>query len=147
MNLARVAVHRFGGLAVPVACIVIALLLPVRAWACGEALAAQSRLLAKDAELSIAFAPSAKPISVGQHFTLDVYVCPEPGNAMPSGLKVSADMPAHRHGMNYKTTVRALGHGRFAVEGLMFHMPGRWRFIFEVTTAKGTQRLTREIDV
>jgi hypothetical protein len=147
MKPARVAVHRFGGLAVPAACIVTTLLVPMQAWACGEALAAQSRLLAKDTELSIAFAPSAKPISVGQHFTLDVYVCPEPGNAMPSRLKVSADMPAHRHGMNYKTTVRALGNGRFAVEGLMFHMPGRWRFIFEVTTAKGNQRLTREIDV
>jgi hypothetical protein len=147
MNPPRHALLRPWGLALPAACFFMVLFLPVQAWACGDALPAQSRLLAKDAELTIAFAPSAKPISVGRHFTLDVYLCPEPASTMPSSLKVSADMPAHRHGMNYKTTVRALGNGRFAVEGMMFHMPGRWRFIFEVSTAKGSQRLTREIDV
>ena len=40
-------------------------------------------------------------------------------------------MPAHRHGMNYRATVSTLSPGVYRAEGLMFHMPGRWRVIFD----------------
>jgi hypothetical protein len=45
-------------------------------------------------------------------------------------------MPAHRHGMNYKTSVSGKGSGRYRVEGLMFHMPGHWEFAFDVVIGK-----------
>jgi hypothetical protein len=45
---------------------------------------------------------------------------------------VDAQMPEHRHGMNYRPTVSATGNGRYVAEGLLFHMPSRWQLRFDV---------------
>jgi hypothetical protein len=50
-------------------------------------------------------------------------------------------MPEHRHGMNYRPTVTAVAPGRYRVEGLLFHMPGRWDLLFDVDSGAGTERL------
>ena len=71
-------------------------------------------------------------VSVGKHFTLEVAACAKPGSPPPESLKLDASMPEHRHGMNYAPTVSSLGPGRWRAEGLMFHMPGRWEFSFEL---------------
>ena len=69
-------------------------------------------------------------ITVAKHFTLEVAACSKSGGRAPESLKVDATMPEHRHGMNYAPTVKKLGPGRWQAEGLMFHMPGRWEFVF-----------------
>ena len=97
---------------------------------CGAQLGGPARQVAELGTLTVVFAPRPWPVPVGRHFALDIAVCAAPGSALPASLRVDADMPAHRHGMNYKPTVQALGDGRFVAEGLMFHMPGRWRFLF-----------------
>lgn len=97
---------------------------------CGEHLVGPARQVAELGGLTVVFAPRPWPVPVGQHFALDIAVCAAPGMAVPTSLRVDADMPAHRHGMNYKPTMQALGDGRFAAQGLMFHMPGRWRLRF-----------------
>lgn len=120
---------------------------------CGDALPAAHRLLTDPGAASggwqIAFAPSPAPLPTSRHFALDIVVCPPPGAALPATLMVDADMPAHRHGMNYRASVTALGGGRFRADGLMFHMAGRWRVIFDLPAADGAaaRRLTREIDL
>jgi len=58
---------------------------------------------------------------------------------------VDAWMPEHRHGMNYKPSVVALGAGRYRADGLMFHMSGRWEFVFEVRTAGKIERLAHSV--
>lgn len=121
--------------------------------ACGDDLPTAHRLLAGGSSpadaLQIAFAPRPAPLQAGRHFALDIVVCPAPGQAVPATLAVDADMPAHRHGMNYRASVTALGGGRFRAEGLLFHMAGRWRLIFDLPAADGqpARRLTREIDL
>jgi hypothetical protein len=83
---------------------------------------------------------------VGQHFAMDVMVCPKGAGTIPAGdLHVDAHMPAHRHGMNYRTTAKSMGDGRYAVEGFLLHMPGRWEFIFDVRADGRTDRLTRSV--
>ena len=37
--------------------------------------------------------------------------------------------------------------GRYRAEGLMFHMPGRWEFLFEVRGADGTERFGHSVRV
>lgn len=113
------------------------LALPAAAAGCGDQLPPSSRQLAQGEDYTVAFAPSAWPIPVGRHFSADVVVCALPGAPRPVTLRVDADMPAHRHGMNYRASVRHLGQGRFAAEGLMFHMSGRWRYVFEVDGVVG----------
>jgi hypothetical protein len=46
--------------------------------------------------------------------------------------------------MNYKPTVTASAPGRFRAEGLMFHMPGRWQFVFEVGDGRRSDRVTAD---
>jgi cytochrome c peroxidase len=69
---------------------------------------------------------------VGKHFPLEVAACAKPGGKPPASLKVDAQMPEHRHGMNYAATLKELAPGHWRAEGLMFHMPGKWEFVFFV---------------
>ncbi len=121
--------------------------------ACGDDLPAAHRLhtetTATSAGWQVAFAPNPAPLASGRHFALDIAVCAPPGAVLPATLVVDAEMPAHRHGMNYRASVTPLGNGRFRAEGLMLHMRGRWRFSFDLPAANGSPglRLTREIDL
>jgi hypothetical protein len=91
--------------------------------------------------LVLAYRTVPAKIPTGSHFVLEVLVCPKAGASAPNGLKADAHMPEHKHGMNYRPSVRAEGPGRFRSEGWLFHMPGRWEFVFEA----GTERLTDSV--
>jgi hypothetical protein len=84
-------------------------------------------------------------IQVGQHFSVDALVCADAGT--PVLARVDAQMPEHRHGMNYRATVASSGAGRYVAEGLLFHMPGRWQLVFDVERAGQRTRLTSEVNV
>lgn len=132
------------------AALILALLaaaMPASASGCGDHLVGAARLQTQGDGYTVVFAPRTWPIPVGRHFNMELVLCVPPGVATPASVTVDADMPAHRHGMNYRTSVRALGHGKFVAEGLMLHMPGRWRFIFDVAGVKQTVRLTHEVQV
>jgi len=92
----------------------------------------------------LAYRTHPAPVVVGQHFALDVIVCARAPHDRVTELRVDARMPEHRHGMNYRPSVTDRGGGVYRVEGLMFHMPGRWQYVFEVRDARGTERLTQD---
>jgi len=80
------------------------------------------------------WSPEPAPLKVGQPFALRVQLCPLDAEL----LRVDATMPEHRHGMNYRPSIQAMGQGRWRVEGLMWHMSGRWELRLDVK-AQGTQ--------
>jgi hypothetical protein len=80
------------------------------------------------------------PLKVGQHFVLEFAVCPT-----PESVRVDAQMPEHRHGMNYRPTITATGEGRYRAEGLMLHMAGKWELVFELRTKDSVQRVTQTL--
>lgn len=84
---------------------------------------------------------------VGEHFTLELLVCPRGETPRPDTVRVDAEMPEHRHGMNYRALVTAEAPGRYRADGLLFHMPGRWELIFEVRASGRSDRLTRSIEL
>jgi hypothetical protein len=84
-------------------------------------------------------------VAVGQHFAVEARVCAKGAGAAPTALRVDADMPAHRHGMNYRAKVVPKGDGRFVAEGLLFHMPGHWRLLFDVEAGGRRERLTADL--
>ena len=86
----------------------------------------------------LAFRPES--ISVAQHFALEIAACAKSA-AKPEQIKVDAHMPEHRHGMNYAPAVRQTAPGRWRAEGLMFHMPGKWEFVFELRADGKTDRM------
>jgi hypothetical protein len=83
----------------------------------------------------------AAPITVGRHFAIDVQLCP----ADATLARVDATMPEHKHGMNYRPSVKATGAGRWRAEGLMFHMPGRWELRLDVQAGGRTETLVDTI--
>ena len=93
--------------------------------------------------MSISYWTVPVKIAVGQPFVLDLAVCPKRNAQVSDRVKMDAHMPEHRHGMNYRTKVEALGSGRFHSEGWLFHMPGRWEFVFDV----GAERLTHSVRI
>ena len=112
--------------------------------ACGEALGADARALAGDGwQLAWHAAPS--PIPVGRHFVLDIALCAPAGQALPATLHVDATMPEHRHGMNYRPSVQALGGGLWRAEGLLWHMAGRWELRLDVEAAGATHALRQSV--
>ena len=82
-------------------------------------------------------------IAVGQPFMLELAVCPKPDAALSRRIKLDAHMPEHRHGMNYRIKVISLGEGRYRSEGWLFHMPGRWEFVFDL----GAERLAHSVRI
>jgi hypothetical protein len=80
---------------------------------------------------------------LGRHFTVEAIVCAAPPPAVLSA--VDADMPEHRHGMNYRPVLTTTAPGRYVADGLMFHMPGRWRLLFDVERAGRRARLASDV--
>ena len=93
------------------------------------------------ARYALAYRTQPAQIAVGEHFTVEFRVCARGAAALPGAVGVDAWMPEHRHGMNYKAGLTSLGDGRFRAQGLMFHMPGRWEFVFDV----GGERLADSV--
>ena len=93
----------------------------------------------------LAYRTKPDKIAVGQHFAMDLVVCAKASQPAPESLRIDAHMPEHRHGMNYRTTVKPADRGRYLAEGFMFHMPGRWEFIFEVRSGGKTDRVTQSV--
>jgi len=85
------------------------------------------------------------PIRVGQPFAVDLTACAKSPGGELRELRVDAQMPEHRHGMNYAPKIAATGDGRYSAEGLVFHMPGRWQLIFEARVDGSGERLTTDL--
>lgn len=136
-------------LAPPALALVLVLLagLPAAGGAAGpcEAAPGEPGRRAESARYVVAYRTVPAAIVVGQPFTLDAAVCARPGAAAPTGLRVDAHMPEHRHGMNYRTTVTALGESRYRAAGLLFHMPGRWQLVFDLAAGPAIERLTADV--
>ena len=84
-------------------------------------------------------------LAVGQHFLVELLVCPKGGQPAPEGVRVDGFMPEHNHGMNYRAEIKAAEGGRYLADGLMVHMPGRWDFIFEVRGGGKADRMTHSV--
>ena len=97
----------------------------------------------ESARIALSYRTIPAQIAVGQPFVLEFAACPKRGAAIAERVKLDARMPEHRHGMNYRTRVTSLGAGRFHSEGWLFHMPGRWEFLFDV----GSERLIHSVRV
>lgn len=103
----------------------------------------------RNGEQALAYQPLGMTgrIPMAKHFALDVLLCDKNGISASRLHKADATMPEHRHGMNYRPVITPLGDGRFRVEGMMFHMAGRWEIVFEVQTGKETTRFSHDVQI
>ena len=108
-------------------------------WAMGCSLAADAGALLTGDGLKLAWKAVPAPIVAGRPFAIELQVCPVDARV----LRVDATMPDHRHGMNYRPSLRPLGDGRWRAEGLLWHMAGRWELQIDVD-AGGRRQVLRQ---
>lgn len=107
-------------------------------------------LTSNDGAYRVAYRPEPAPIPLNEPFRLSVWVTDAGGAAPVPGdlvLWVDAAMPHHQHGMNTQPSVRRLGDGRFDVDGMLFHMAGRWELYFDVTLGAITERAQTDVNL
>lgn len=96
------------------------------------------------AEGPVQLAWRAEPApAVGRGFALHLVVCPADARL----VRVDATMPDHRHGMNYRPSVHALGEGRWRADGLLWHMGGRWELRFDVEAGGVRHSLRQDVQL
>lgn len=111
---------------------------------CGRSLGSTATRLTEGGVVLV-FIASIVPIAAGQQFGVDFVLCA--AGPAADEVRVDAQMPEHRHGMNYRASVRSLGSGSYRADGLLFHMPGRWDLIFDVRRGNKVQRLSQALQV
>ena len=128
-----------------IAAALVGVLLATPAWAdCALDLGRGTGWVVFSDQYLMAFRTDPLRIEVSEPFALVVNVCTRRGGPAEL-LAVDANMPEHRHGMNYRAAIVAKGDGRFRAEGLLFHMPGRWEITFDVRAGDDSERLTHDI--
>jgi hypothetical protein len=91
--------------------------------------------------VQLAWRAEPDPIAVSRPFALLVTLCPADARL----LRVDATMPEHRHGMNYRPSLQPLGGGLWRVEGLLWHMAGRWELRLDVEAAGAAHSLRQSV--
>lgn len=88
------------------------------------------------------FEPQPKEFPDNEAFRFEVWVIPryELRSAADLTLSVDAAMPQHGHGMNRVPRVSRLEPGHFLVEGMYFHMTGKWELYLDITDGALTER-------
>lgn len=97
-----------------------------------------SRVVSEGGSFRLTLQAAPAPIPLNELFEIVVSVdvsAAADDSSNPVWLRASAEMPAHKHGMNTRVIVEQLDDGRFTLKGLLFHMRGEWLITFDV--AKG----------
>lgn len=90
-----------------------------------------------------------EPLRTRKLLTVRLRIEDAEGNAVDGAtIAVDGGMPQHGHGLPTQPRVtRALGNGRYEVDGVRFNMGGWWELKFRVATSAGTDSVTFNIDL
>ena len=100
--------------------------------------------------------PSPDVIPRGRPFAIEAWIfaaadpkrAPAPLAPLSNlSLDVDATMPEHGHGMNRIPKIMRRDDKGFHVEGLLFHMPGRWELHLDVTSGAITERAQVKVEL
>jgi hypothetical protein len=121
----------------------LALLSSGSAGACVAGLEGAGTRRAAAGEVTVLFRLDPLAIALSEPFGVDLAACDGAGRALEI-VRIDAQMPEHRHGMNYEPSLRVEAGGRARADGLLFHMPGRWQFTFDVKDGAAIRQLTAD---
>jgi hypothetical protein len=111
----------------------------------------EGRTLASNAgAYRVVYRSSPASIPRGEVYALEVWVFDAHDATHPLtdvGLTVDAAMPEHQHGMNRRPVIHPGTGGEFQVEGLLFHMSGRWELYFDITRGAITERAQVSVEL
>ena len=106
-------------------------------------------LVTDEGTYRVTYTPSPDPIPLNANFSLALTIAYADGRekALPDDLQLKADatMPEHKHGMKQTPTTTKNHSGSFTIDGMLFHMPGRWVFKAEITAEGKTESVSFDI--
>jgi hypothetical protein len=100
----------------------------------------------KGAPFKVMLELNPKPVVVSSPVQAKIGVCIGQGISI-TRIAINATMPLHRHGMNYRATLRRQVGNTFKATGLFFHMPGLWRIEVSVRKDQQTLRYFHDVEV
>jgi hypothetical protein len=109
-----------------------------------------TEILSNDGAWRVVYKVEDPGIRRGEPVSLDAWVFAADDPAKPRAdvtLAVDAAMPQHGHGMNRVPRIERIGDGAFRVEGLFFHMPGKWELYFDVARGPLVERAQAAVEV
>lgn len=81
----------------------------------------------------IEYTTDPSPIPLSEDFVMRTRVTDVDGRWVDDAtVVVTADMPAHGHGMNTTPTTEYDREGWYVTEGMLFHMPGDWQIVIDI---------------
>ena len=97
----------------------------------------------------VRFDSQLKPIVINQIQTWVMYVQTDDGLCLKGAeITVVGGMPEHNHGLPTAPLVRPGANDcEYLVEGLRFHMAGRWELNFKIKSGDKTDTLTVSLDL
>lgn len=107
-------------------------------------------LASNDGAYYVRYTIEPTPLKLQQTFAIKVAVFTDAALTQPArdiSLTVDGRMPQHRHGMNTEPVIQTLAPGVFQVEGMLFHMAGRWQLIFDMTRDGETVRAQTALEL
>jgi hypothetical protein len=95
----------------------------------------------------VTVAPAVTPVPTNQVHSWTLHVATREGGPVDGAtIAVDGGMPEHGHGLPTRPRVtRALGEGRYLVEGVKFSMPGRWTVWFQIEGPAGADTVTFDL--
>lgn len=108
----------------------------------------RSRITSNAGGYEVVFALVPPKVALNEPFEIQACVTVKAGtptDAKNMVISVDAAMPQHQHGMNTKPRIEQTGDGCIHVEGMLFHMVGRWELYFDITRNGITERAQTEI--
>jgi hypothetical protein len=98
---------------------------------------------------SVSFVSSLEPIPINRIHNWELTVVTAAGEAVDDAeIAVEGGMPAHDHGLPTRPRVaEELGDGRYRIEGLRFHMAGRWEIWVTIRAHGRTDTVTISLDL
>lgn len=109
-----------------------------------------ARFVSNGGEYVLFVTPDPRTFPDNEAFSFVVHVCDASGMesiARDIALSVDAAMPQHGHGMNRRPIVQSTPDGGFTVEGMYFHMTGRWELYLDVTRGAWTERAQCSVEL
>lgn len=109
-----------------------------------------AEIASNDGDWRVVYKLADGPVKRGETFAIDAWVFAADAPERPRedvSLAVDAAMPQHGHGMNRVPRVEKLEAGRFHVDGLDFHMPGKWELYFDVARGALVERAQTDVEV
>jgi len=114
------------------------------------ALAQDSQMAGTDKDLFlVSYKPGLQPVVINRMHSWVVHVeTADGGPVADAAVTLVGGMPDHDHGL--PTVPRAtqyLGGGDYLVEGIKFHMNGRWEITISIETAGSSDAVTFELQL